>query len=351
MSGLYGALRPLLFALNAETAHDLAHRALKLGLVAGPGADNGRDNRLITEVAGVRFPNPVGLAAGFDKDAQLMRPLQKLGFGSVEVGTITPQPQPGNKKPRLFRLKNAEGVINRFGFNSLGADAAENQLARRPHGVIGVNIGANKASDDKIADYCSGLTRFSSYADYVTVNISSPNTPGLRALQDKSALSDLLSALKSAREALPGHEQKPIFLKIAPDLSDEDIADIVGAARRFGVEALIVSNTTISRPVGLGPLAKETGGLSGKPVFDLSTRILRDIFRATGGAVPLVGVGGIMSGSDAYLKILNGASLVQLYSGLVFKGPGLVQTVVQDLSALLAIDGHNSVEDAVGADL
>lgn len=341
----YGLIRPLLFQMDAETAHDLALWALKTGLVGGSGPAK-PSLRLATTVAGLNFPNPVGLAAGFDKNASAMGSLLRLGFGFIEVGTITPKPQSGNPKPRLFRTKETEGVINRFGFNGAGMEAAAEKLAHRPMGLIGVNIGANKDSEDKLSDYLAAAQRLHMLADYLTINISSPNTPGLRGLQDAENLHSLLAALQTTLKG-----SVPLFLKIAPDLDDEALADIVSACEVHKISGMIVSNTTISRPDNLGVNGSEIGGLSGRPLFELSNRILADVAQHTRGRIPLIGVGGIMSGDDAYQKILKGAHLIQLYSGMVYKGPGLAKRVVDGLDACLERDGYKSVTDAVGAAL
>lgn len=342
---LYPALRPLIFALDAERAHGLTIRALKLmpGL-SGPESDR----RLKVTVAGLHFPNPVGLAAGFDKNAEVHRQMLELGFGFAEVGTITPLPQEGNPKPRLFRLSEDRGVINRLGFNNGGLEAAKTRLSRRKrsHGIVGINIGANKDSADRIADYVRGVEEMAPLADYLTVNISSPNTPGLRALQDKGALHDLLQAVKAAR----GTEGPPVFLKIAPDLEAEDVTSIAEAALRHRLGGIIVSNTTISRPDLRSKLAGESGGLSGAPLKELALQRLRDFRSATGGAIPLIGVGGIENGVDAYHRIRAGASLVQLYSALVYQGPALVRMITGELKTLLRRDGFANVAEAIGTE-
>lgn len=342
---LYPALRPLIFALDAERAHGLTIRALKLM----PGMSGPQpDPRLGTKVAGLYFPNPVGLAAGFDKNAEVHRQMLELGFGFAEVGTLTPLPQEGNPKPRLFRLSEDRGVINRLGFNNEGLEAAKARLARRKrsHGIVGINIGANKDSADRIADYKRGVEEMASLADYLTVNISSPNTPGLRALQDKGALHDLLRAVMHAR----GAEGPPVFLKIAPDLEGEDVTCIAEAAVDHRLGGIIVSNTTISRPNLRSRLAGEIGGLSGAPLKELALQRLRDFRAATEGAVPLIGAGGIENGVDAYQRIRAGASLVQLYSALVYQGPALVRMITGELKTLLRRDGFANIAEAVGTE-
>jgi dihydroorotate dehydrogenase len=300
-------------------------------------------------LAGLAFPNPVGLAAGFDKDAEVFGPMLGLGFGSVEVGTLTPLPQGGNPKPRLFRLAENGAVINRMGFNNGGQAAAKARLAGRGPGpragIVGVNIGANKDSADRIADYAAGVRAMAGVADYLTVNISSPNTPGLRALQGKGALQELLAAVRVAR----GPAGPPVFLKVAPDLTASDIDDIAAVSSAQGIDALIVSNTTVSRPPLRSRHADETGGLSGVPLRDLALERLRDFRRATGGAMPLIAAGGIASGADAYARIRAGASLVQLYTALVYEGPGLARRICRELKALLARDGFARLDEAVGS--
>ena len=341
---LYPLFRPLAFALDAEKAHRLTIRALKI-LPAGRPA--GLDPVLAVTVAGLTFPNPVGLAAGFDKDAEVYRQMLGMGFGFVEVGTLTPLPQTGNPKPRLFRLTEDEAVINRMGFNNEGLTASAARLEKRDRkaGLVGVNIGANKDSTDRIADYAAGVRAMLGLADYLTVNISSPNTPGLRALQDKGALNDLLAAVADARGAGP-----PLFLKVAPDLEVTDMEDVARAAIDHRIDALIVANTTISRPILASRHRDETGGLSGAPLKALALQRLRDFRRASGGELPLIAAGGIASGADAYDRIKAGASLVQLYSALVYKGPGLAGEIVRDLNRLLARDGFARLTDAIGTE-
>lgn len=340
----YRLARPLIYRIDAERAHRLTIAALRLKPSAARPAD---DPRLATTVAGLRFPNPVGLAAGFDKDAQVPDAMLSYGFGSVEVGTLTPFAQPGNPRPRLFRLVEDRAVINRMGFNNGGQAAALERLLRRKGrpGIVGVNIGANKDAADRIADYANGVAVMKGVADYLTVNISSPNTPGLRALQSRDALDELLAGVMAAR----GPAGPPVFLKVAPDLEPADIDDIARVAVDRQLDALIVSNTTIGRPPLRSPHAGEAGGLSGAPLRDLALARLRDFRRATGGAIPLIAAGGIASAEDAYARIRAGASLVQLYSALVFEGPGLARRINRDLPALLARDGFATVDEAIGA--
>lgn len=334
---------PLLFRLDAERAHSLTIAALaawgKVGTPLAPSVP-----RLTTTVAGIAFPNPVGLAAGVDKDGRAIAGFFGLGLGSVEIGTLTPLPQPGNPKPRIFRLPEDRAVINRLGFNNGGLDAALPRAARTPRkGVLGINVGANKDTTDRTADYVHGVTRAAPHADYITINISSPNTPGLRDLQHGAALRDLLAACTAARGSTP------IFLKVAPDLEPADIDDIARAALDNRIDALIVSNTTVSRPGLRSTNAKETGGLSGAPLAPLARQRLADFRTATGAAIPLISVGGIDSGAEAYTRLRAGASLVQLYTALVYEGPGLPARILRELDALLTRDGFVSVADAVGA--
>jgi dihydroorotate dehydrogenase len=341
---LYPLVRPFAFALDAERAHRLTIAALKRLPAGGPAAP---DDRLTVALAGLHFPNPVGLAAGFDKDAEAFRQMLGFGFGFVEVGTVTPLPQAGNEKPRLFRLKEDQAVINRLGFNNRGQAAALARLDGRDRraGIVGVNIGANKDSADRIADYAAGARAMLGVADYLTINISSPNTPGLRALQDKGALDELLAAVTEARGAGP-----PLFLKVAPDLEAAEIDDIARAAIDHRIDALIVANTTLSRPVLASRHCGEAGGLSGAPLKALALQRLRDFRRASGGALPLIAAGGIESGADAFERVRAGASLVQLYTALVYRGPGLAREIGRDLKRLLAREGFARLTDAIGTE-
>ena len=344
---MFAALKPLLFALDPEAAHNLTLAALKTGqgLSLLPRAP-AEDPILATELAGLRLPNPIGLAAGFDKDAEVPDAMLRLGFGFVECGSVCPRPQPGNPKPRLFRLVEDEAVINRFGFNSKGVEFAHARLSARAGrpGVVGINLGANKDSEDRTGDYVSGLRALAPLASYVTVNISSPNTPGLRSLQDGAALADLIARVMAAR----GRLEVPLFVKVAPDQGEDDWATIARASIDGGVDGLIVSNTTVSRPALASRHAGETGGLSGKPLKPLALAALKRFRAETGGALPLIAVGGIASGQDAYARIRAGASAVQLYSALVYHGPGLVTRIKAELAALLRRDGFASVAAAVG---
>ena len=341
---LFDILRPALFTLDPERAHRLTLAALKAMPLSAPPFPQ----KLGVEVAGLHFPNPLGLAAGFDKDGEVPDRILGLGFGFAEVGSITPLPQAGNPQPRLFRLVEDRAVINRMGFNNGGADAAFRRLSKRAErpGIVGINIGANKDSADRIADYRLMTERMAPLASYIAVNISSPNTPGLRALQDEGALTGLLDTVIAAR----GSGQAPIFLKVAPDLEPADIDAIARIALDRGLGALIVSNTTISRPALHSRHAGEAGGLSGAPLRDLAQQRLRDFRSATGGAIPLIGVGGIASAEDAWARIRAGASLVQLYSALVFEGPGLPRRILRGLERLMERDGFSSIAEAVGSE-
>lgn len=339
--------------LDPETAHRLALSALAGGLVVAP--PGLRLPGLGSRVFGLDFPNPVGLAAGFDKHAQAAGALLRLGFGFVEVGGVTPRPQPGNPRPRLFRLEQDQAIVNRMGLNSDGAEAVRQRLARRrPKGIVGVNLAANKDSPDRAGDYLAGLEALHGVAAYFTVNVSSPNTPGLRDLQDKQALDELLGRLVEARGRLtaPGAVPVPLLLKISPDLDGGQREAVAEAVTGHGLDGLVVCNTTTARPGGLkSPLANEKGGLSGPPLFDAATELLADMHRLTAGRLPLVGVGGISSGQDAYRKIRQGASLVQIYTVLIYRGPWIAARIARELWALLERDGFGSVADAVGADL
>lgn len=338
---LYPLIRPLVFALDAETSHRATIAALKMLPSRRPPEFPAS---LRTTVAGLDFPTPVGLAAGFDKDAEVPRQMLALGFGFVEVGTVTPKPQHGNPKPRLFRLSEDKAVINRMGFNNHGQPAAFARLTEctNAHGVIGVNIGANKDSVDRIADYVAGVRAMTRVSRYLTINISSPNTPGLRRLQEAGALEELLAAVGEARTT------EPIFLKVAPDLEAGDPDRIVRAAMDHKIDALIVSNTTISRPPLLSHLASEQGGLSGRPLKPLALKVLRDFRSASGGEIPLIGVGGIASADDAWERIRAGASLVQLYSAMVYEGPGVARRIAIGLAERLSREGFANIADAVG---
>ena len=344
---LHGLATRALRGLDPEDAHGWAIRGLKLGL----GPIGGRDDPILkVSLAGLELPNAVGLAAGFDKDAEVFGPMLRAGFGFVECGTVTPLAQAGNPRPRLFRLSEDQAVINRMGFNNAGLELFAGRLARRRAGIVGANIGANKDSQDRIGDYVTGLTRLWGLASYFTINVSSPNTPGLRALQTKAALEELLGRLAAARDRLPPSGLVPMFLKVAPDLEAGEVETIVETSAAHGLAGIMVSNTTVSRPALRSRSAGETGGLSGAPLSALSTRVLKDFAQAAAGRLALVGVGGVDSGADAYAKVRAGACAVQLYSALVFAGPGLVTRIKRDLAERLRADGFASVSEAVGAE-
>lgn len=338
--------------IDPETAHHAALHGLRIG--AGPRARADKFVRLKTALAGLDLPNPIGMAAGFDKNAQAADALLRTGFGFVECGTVTPKPQDGNPRPRLFRLSEDRAVINRLGFNNEGIDAFADRLAARAtrKGIVGANVGANKDSVDRAADYVLCMGRVWAHASYITANISSPNTPGLRGLQERGALEDLLGRLREARAPLQAvHGPRPLFLKVAPDLDEISVRDIAELALSYGLDALIVSNTTLQRPPQLtSDNREEAGGLSGQPLFQISTQTLRLFAQALGGRLPLIGVGGVESGLTALAKIKAGASAVQLYSALVFQGPGLVARLLDELDGLLMAEGFDSVSDAVGVD-
>ena len=343
---------PLLRRLDPEDAHRLAIAGLRL---LPPGKPRASDPKLAVRAFGLTFPNPVGMAAGFDKNAEAPDALLKLGFGFVEIGSVTPKPQDGNPRPRLFRLEQDSGVINRMGFNNDGAEAVLRRLAARARlgGIVGVNVGANKDSADRTADYVRLIELFAPVASYFTVNISSPNTPGLRNLQQAAALDDLLARVIDARERVRKNAgDSPLLLKIAPDLTLQELDDVVHIARSRRVDGMIVANTTLSRPATLREQAKakEQGGLSGRPLLRLSTRMVAETYVRAEGAFPLIGVGGIDSGGAALMKIRAGATLIQLYSSLVYKGLGLVEDIKADLVSTLRRTGRDSLTEIVGAD-
>ncbi len=348
MIDLYAVVGPLLRSLDPELAHGLTITALKAGLV--PGARIPDDPILHQRLWGLDFPNPVGLAAGFDKNAEVPDAMLRLGFGFVEIGSVTPRPQPGNPKPRLFRLPEDEGIINRLGFNCEGVEAARSRLAARGRrGIVGVNLGKNKDTVDGADDFVKGAETLATHADYLVCNVSSPNTPGLRALQGKAPLADLVSRVQAVLTRLP--KPPPLLLKIAPDITEQDKRDIAEVALRSGVAGMIVANTTIERPASLrGEDRGEAGGLSGKPLFELATAVLGDMHVLTERRLPLIGSGGVGSGRDAYAKIRAGASLIQLYSMLIYRGPLLIGDICRELAALLRKDGFKSIAEAVGVD-
>jgi len=343
---------PLLRRLDAEDAHRLTIRGLQMLPPSNPQRE---ESKLAVRAFGLNFPNPIGMAAGFDKSGEVPDALLRLGFGFVEIGSVTPKPQGGNPRPRLFRLEDNEAIINRMGFNNDGAEVVLRRLAERARhgGIVGVNLGANKDSSDRVGDYVKLIDIFAPVASYFTVNVSSPNTPGLRNLQQAAALDDLLARAVDARERVRKTAgDTPLLLKIAPDLSLQELDEVVQIARSRRVDGMIVANTTLSRPSTLRDRAKaqEAGGLSGRPLFRLSTRMVAETYVRVEGAFPLIGVGGIDSGGAALTKIRAGASLIQLYSSLVYKGMRLVQNIKDDLASTLLRTGRDSLTEIVGAD-
>ncbi|HZU50526.1 MAG TPA: quinone-dependent dihydroorotate dehydrogenase [Sphingomicrobium sp.] len=343
MVRFYPLLRPLAFAMDPERAHRHTINLLRL---VPPQRPPSFSQSLKIRVAGIDFPTPIGLAAGFDKDAEVPRQMLALGFGFVEVGTLTPRAQQGNATPRLFRLKEDRAVINRMGFNNQGQAEAYSRLRQIPHlrGIVGVNVGANKDSVDRIDDYLGGLRAMAPVSHYLTINISSPNTPGLRGLQDESALRELLASVEQLRL------KKPVFLKVAPDLDARDSERIVRSALDHKIDAIIVSNTTVSRPPLKSPFASEAGGLSGVPLRQLALNCLRNFRRASGGEMPLIGAGGISTAKDAFERIRAGASLVQLYTAMVYEGPAIAKRITNELAQIIAREGFANIAEAVGAE-
>jgi dihydroorotate dehydrogenase len=351
MPDLYPLIRPVLQRLPAESAHHLTLWALAAGfgrLMIGRAVQEPDPPILAQRLWGRDFPNPVGLAAGYDKDGRAAVAMHAFGFGFVEIGTVTPRPQPGNPKPRLFRLEEDDAIINRLGFNSGGLDAVVGRLSRRrPDGIIGVNLGKNRDTADAAADYAQGIRRMAGFADYLVVNISSPNTPGLRDLQRRELLASLLERLSQTRQQCGN--RVPLLVKIAPDLTPAEREGIAALAVETGIDGLVVANTTTARPPGLrSPHVREAGGLSGRPLFAPSTVLLAEMYRLTKGRLPLIGVGGVASAADAYQKIRAGACLIQLYTALVFDGPRLVDEIKWGLAERLRADGFASIREAVG---
>jgi dihydroorotate dehydrogenase len=348
----YNILQPLLFSLPEEIAHNLVIQALKYGLV--PQQFEVPSSKLKTKLFGLNFKNPVGLAAGFDKNGSCIKPLIKQGLGFVEVGTATPLPQPGNPKPRLFRLKEDKAIINKMGFNNKGIDRlSRNIFLNQTSGIVGANIGKNKDSENAINDYLIGLEKIFSVADYITINISSPNTPGLRDLQGKEQLDDLLKNINEKREELSVkfRQNTPILLKIAPDMDEKSLGQIIESVFDHNIDGMIISNTTIGQRDNLkSKNADKDGGLSGKPLFQPSTEMLKTAYKISEGKIPLIGVGGISSGEEAYEKIKSGASLVQLYTALIYNGFDLITEINMTLLKLLKRDGLSNISEAVGAD-
>lgn len=353
IAALYPVLRPFLFALDAETAHRLTIKVLK-HLPSRPAPAD--DPALRVTLWDRHFPNPLGLAAGFDKNAEVIAPMLGFGFGFVEVGTLTPRPQEGNPRPRIFRDPEHDAIINRMGFPSCGMNAFKANLEKfldtrpRPNGLVGINIGMNKSQTDPVKDYCLLVRMLGPFADYLTVNISSPNTPGLRNLQDPEAFRELVAQVLEERTRACGkHMPPPLLVKLAPDLDEEQQEALAQAALESGINGLILTNTTLDRPDILPEsFGQERGGLSGRPLTEKSTQVIRNFSRLTGGKLPIIGAGGVFSARDAYDKILAGASLVQLYSALAFQGPGMVKRMTSELVGLLKADGFSNIGEAVG---
>jgi dihydroorotate dehydrogenase len=346
VSALFGLGQSLLLALDPERAHEVTLKTLELGIY--PRASGPDDARLRQTVFGLDFPNPIGMAPGFDKNARVPRQLLDMGFGFVEVGTLTPRAQPGNPSPRVFRSHRDRAIVNRLGFNNEGQEAALKRLRAKPGGIVGVNLGTNRDSKDRVADYVEGITRMAPVADYFTVNISSPNTPGLRDLQMPRKLGDLLGKVQKARKSL-GETAPPLLVKLAPDLADADLPEVVAVIQDCGADGIIISNTTLARDnLRDETLMREDGGLSGRPAFPRTTRTLARVYRITEGKLPLIGVGGIDSGESALAKIEAGASLIQLYTGLVFEGPGLIGRIKQALIAAMARENADTLKPLIG---
>ncbi|ETN66131.1 dihydroorotate dehydrogenase [Anopheles darlingi] len=346
---------PVVRMIPPETAHDLAVLAVKWKLFRPPTVDT---ERLRTELLGMTFTNPIGIAAGFDKHGEAVPGLHRIGFGFVEIGSVTPEPQPGNPRPRIFRLNEDKSIVNRYGFNSEGHDVVferlretQKHLESANRAVLGINLGKNKLSQNAVQDYVQGIRRFGALADYLVINVSSPNTPGLRTMQSKNTLQTLLTEVLRARDSLPESDRRPVLLKLAPDLSDEDLKEIVDVVqlKACAVDGLIVSNTTIDRPPSLKSANKgQLGGLSGPPLKQRSTLMIAKVYKLTGGKIPIIGVGGIFTGEDAFEKIEAGASAVQLYTSFIFHGPPVVNKIKLELDRLLEQNGYANVQEAVG---
>jgi len=354
MIDLYALARPALFKIEPETAHGLMISAMKRGAIPGCGAFD--DPILESEVWGLKFPNPVGLSAGFDKNAEVIGPALKLGFGFVEAGTVTPKAQAGNPRPRIFRDARNEAVINRMGFPNGGMHAFKENLevffkrTPRPQGILGLNIGMNKTQKEPVKDYVALIQMLSPMADYLVVNISSPNTPGLRDLQNQNALTEMVETLLIERKKSCGDHEPPLLVKLAPDLDEDKQEELAQVAIQTGIDGLVLSNTTVERPDHLSETFRtEQGGLSGRPLCDISTQIIHNFYALTKGKIPIIGVGGVSNGAEAYAKIKAGASLVQIYTSLVFQGPAVAGRINRQLCALLKADGYTCVADAVGA--
>lgn len=348
LKSLFGLAPRALMLLPPEEAHEITLRALEFGAFPAGGPDH---PALATRFAGLALPNPIGIAAGFDKDGRVPDAVLGLGCGFAEIGTVTPLPQPGNPKPRVFRLMRDRAVINRLGFNNGGHQAALQRLQRRPrNGVVGVNIGANKEAVDRVADYERGLAAFYDVASYFTINISSPNTPGLRDLQDPAALRELLTRVLSVRaqQVAAGKPKRPIVVKLAPDIAEDALGDILAVLTSHQVDGIAISNTTLSRHTLKDENARQAGGLSGRPLFHRATVVLARVYEATGGKIPLIGIGGIDSGAKALAKIEAGATMLQLYTGLIYEGPGLIGRIKTELAAAVSRQGASSIAALVG---
>jgi len=348
---MFSVIRPFLFNLDPETAHDLAIKSLKFNVLPGKVFEVEDEQMLKIELLGKNFPNPIGLAAGFDKSAEAYNPLLKLGFGFVEVGPVTPLKQFGNPKPRIFRLENDGALINRLGFNNDGMEVIKNRISSNgKRGILGINIGPNKDTKDQKNDFCLGLKKFFDLADYITVNISSPNTEGLRDFHDQEKLQDLLFALNKIKKE--NKTNIPLLLKVSPDIKDNCVPEIVDVAIKNDISGIILTNTTNSNRDNLASeIKKEEGGLSGEPIQQISTNMIKKFYKKLNGKIPIIGVGGINSGKSAYEKIIAGASLLQLYTGLVYKGPTVVKEIKKELIQILKVEGLNNIKDAIGKNL
>ena len=348
---MFSVLRPFLFKLDPETTHDLAIKSLKFNYLPRKMFEVEDEQILNIELLGKKFPNPIGLAAGFDKSGEVYNSLLKFGFGFIEIGTVTPLKQFGNPKPRIFRLEDDSALINRLGFNNDGIEIIKNRIkSEKKKGVVGINIGPNKNTKDQKNDFCIGLKNFFDIADYITVNISSPNTDGLRDFHDQEKLKDLLLALNKIKS-----ENKiniPLLLKISPDIKDNQISEIADTAIKNDISGIILTNTTNSNKDKLiSDFKKEEGGLSGEPLQQISTNMIKKFYKQLNGKIPIIGVGGVNSGKSAYEKIIAGASLLQLYTGLVYKGPSIVKNIKKELIQILKVEGLNNIKDAIGKNL
>jgi len=345
---MFSILRPFLFNLDPEAAHDLAIKSLKFNILPKTMYEVEDEHMLETNLFGKNFPNPIGMAAGFDKSAEVYNSILKLGFGFVEVGTVTPLKQFGNQKPRIFRLENDYALINRLGFNNDGIEIIKDRIkSNKSEGILGVNIGPNKETKDQKKDFCVGLRNFFNIADYITINISSPNTEGLRDFHNKNKLKDLLISLNKIKE--DNKTKIPILLKVSPDIIEDDISEISDVAIKNNISAIILTNTTNSNKENLKSLSKiEEGGLSGEPLQKISTEMIKKFYKQLNGKIPIIGVGGVNSGKSAYEKIIAGASLLQLYTGFVYRGPATAKDIKKELIQILKAEGIKNIKDAVG---